>query len=367
MLVPVHTRSLGPAHLAALAPSHARWASFASVPRWPIVAQLLTVWSVPALTAAQDPTPTSVGAFPIEVEGKARSEARQRLQKSVREGLARTSLAVVPKSDVAAAAGPDGCKDAQCFVSVADKVGARYLLTTVVRVSGREYDLSITLVDGETGAEIATVSDSCQLCGLEEAAELLADVASSVSGEVERLEEGQPPHLLVHTAPDGADVYIDGKLAGQTPLDVEVAPGTHQVRVSAAGYFSEDREIAVAPDVRQRVVFNLQRDSSVVRILGWSGVAVGLAAVGAGSALLAIDEKPNRNQCSGPDVDADGDCRYRYDTLAGGAVLTIGGAALLAAVGVTALIMSDKRRASNRKRERRVRVQPTLDGLSVRF
>lgn len=334
---------------------------------WRTVAQVLAVWSVPTLVFAQDPEASRVGAFPVEVDGKIRKEARARLQQSVEDGLARTSLNVIGPDDMASAGGGKTCKDKDCFVSIAEKAGVEYLVTTTVVVAGREYELGVTLIDGETGDELAKVSDSCQLCGLEEAAELLADVASSVHSEVQQLEEVIAPHLVVHSAPAGADVYIDGELAGQTPLDVELEQGTHAVRVTSDGYMSEEREIALLPDVRQRLVFNLERDSSSTRILGWTGVAVGLAAVGAGSALLAIDSNPNRSRCTGEDVDAQGDCRFRYNTLGGGLALSIGGAAVLAAVGVTALVLSNKRRGSNEEKDREARFHPTLDGFAVRF
>ena len=37
--------------------------------------------------------------------------------------------------------------------------------------------------------------------------------------------------LTVETEPGGADVYIDGKLAGTTPLDFDISPATKKIRV----------------------------------------------------------------------------------------------------------------------------------------
>ena len=86
--------------------------------------------------------------------------------------------------------------------------------------------------------------------------------------------------------------------------------------------------------------------------------------VGSGSALLAIDEKPNERQCDGSNVDPDGDCKFRYDTLGGGLALTLGGAAVLASVGVTALVLARKKR---RRTPESARLTPGLGGLGVRF
>ena len=57
----------------------------------------------------------------------------------------------------------------------------------------------------------------------------------------------------------------------------------------------------------------------------------------AGAVLLALHGRDDRRRCSGADRDLEGDCRFRYETVAGGATaLTVGlvsiitGAALLA-------------------------------------
>jgi hypothetical protein len=51
--------------------------------------------------------------------------------------------------------------------------------------------------------------------------------------------------LDVSSMPPGAEVTIDGKLVGQTPLHVEVDPGERVVRVSTDGYHDGERTLAV--------------------------------------------------------------------------------------------------------------------------
>ena len=51
--------------------------------------------------------------------------------------------------------------------------------------------------------------------------------------------------LEVRSKPSDAEVRIDGKLAGRTPLKVEVEPGMRQITVTKVGYLAEDRVLRV--------------------------------------------------------------------------------------------------------------------------
>ncbi|MBC8068173.1 MAG: hypothetical protein IAG13_07555 [Deltaproteobacteria bacterium] len=74
-----------------------------------------------------------------------------------------------------------------------------------------------------------------------------------------------------------------------------------------------------------------------MRIAGWTLVGIGVAAVIGGSVLVAIHEQPIESDCEGSHVDRFGNCEYRWNTVAGGATLLVGG---LAAAGTgTALVV----------------------------
>jgi hypothetical protein len=51
--------------------------------------------------------------------------------------------------------------------------------------------------------------------------------------------------VSVTTEPPGADVTIDGKLVGQTPLKTEVEAGQHELRVSLDGYHDGAKDITL--------------------------------------------------------------------------------------------------------------------------
>jgi serine/threonine-protein kinase len=55
-----------------------------------------------------------------------------------------------------------------------------------------------------------------------------------------------PGRLIVRSTPAGARVFVDGREQGQTPATIrDLAPGTHQVRITRDGYVAEERRLAI--------------------------------------------------------------------------------------------------------------------------
>ena len=80
--------------------------------------------------------------------------------------------------------------------------------------------------------------------------------------------------LRIESDVPGADVFIDRTFVGQTPLTVpDVAPGTHQLNVSAAGREGHSETIEVAAGPRDiRVEFNAVRLAASVRVVHKHGI-----------------------------------------------------------------------------------------------
>jgi hypothetical protein len=190
--------------------------------------------------------------------------------------------------------------------------------------------------------------------------EMVAGVREEISVRLQ-VEPDTNAVLLLKSAPTGAEVHVDGELAGTTPLEYPVKPGRHKVRVALVGYRGETREVVVVPDEREQVGFNLAPAGRAATIWGAVSTGTGLASLGAGIALLAINGREDTSDCSGDNVDIDGDCKYRYETLPGGIAATAVGA-VLTGVGVGLLI-------HGRKRARRARasVGPGTLQVAVRF
>jgi hypothetical protein len=66
--------------------------------------------------------------------------------------------------------------------------------------------------------------------------------------------------LRVDSTPSGADVFLNGRLAGQTPLVVRAMPvGSRAVRVSREGYAVWSRGIRIVADQATAVSARLDR------------------------------------------------------------------------------------------------------------
>jgi hypothetical protein len=110
--------------------------------------------------------------------------------------------------------------------------------------------------------------------------------------------------LSVASEPTGASVYVDGALAGATPVTVEGVPaGQHRVRVVKDGYLENSRVVSVRPGQGESVQVRMTPAAGGTRYAvqqdpdtggGGGGskilwIALGVAAVGAGAYFLLKD------------------------------------------------------------------------------
>ena len=80
--------------------------------------------------------------------------------------------------------------------------------------------------------------------------------------------------LRIESDVAGADVFIDRKFVGQTPLTVpDIAPGPHQLNVTVAGHDGHSETIDVAPGPRDvRVEFLAVRLAASVKVVHKHGI-----------------------------------------------------------------------------------------------
>ena len=102
-------------------------------------------------------------------------------------------------------------------------------------------DVTITGYWFERGSEPVAEKRACPKCSdtrmVMAGDELMTALAGTAMTTV-----GQ---LLLSSFPTGAQVVIDGKAAGQTPLEVALPPGPHQITLSAAGMGDETRTVTI--------------------------------------------------------------------------------------------------------------------------
>lgn len=93
------------------------------------------------------------------------------------------------------------------------------------------------LADDGAGARRADATDA--LSEIEPMVARLAPDAASSPAEV----APRKTKITVYSDVDGAQVVLDGAARGEIPFVAEVPAGRHRVRVSAPGYFDEERDV----------------------------------------------------------------------------------------------------------------------------
>ena len=83
-----------------------------------------------------------------------------------------------------------------------------------------------------------------------------AAVRASIGRIEERLAAAGVQALLVYTDPSGAEVRVDGKVRGATPLHLVLSPGTYALSLSREGYAPavEDVTLSTTPSLAVEVV-----------------------------------------------------------------------------------------------------------------
>lgn len=313
------------------------------------------------------------GVLPLDMEGKLPPNGGAAISAEIDEGLRAAGATVVPTAELSKTAGTSlsSCRDEACLQGVASKASATHLVRPSVRMEESDYVIALELVDA-SGKVVHQASQTCELCGLTEAQAVARSLAESLK---EHLAVAGTGTLTVRSDPPGAEVLVDGEPAGTTPLELPIAAGEHSIVLRLPGHVDEQRRVVVeagetsaveVPLVASAPAEDAKPDrSALLRPLGWASIGVGAAALGSGIALLVLDENPVKfTRCSGIDVDAEGNCRFRHDTLAGGIVMTIVGV-----VGITAgaLLVARTRKGGGKADDRRARVRPTLRGFAIEF
>lgn len=217
------------------------------------------------------------------------------------------------------ASSPSGCANEKCASEAAGPGG--YVLSTKVEVHGSDYVISTRLVDS-AGTVVDEQSEPCEICSFDDASEALQEMVGKAVGPVAEAAPPPPP------PPPSGDAV--GAESSPPPPPVDDGGGMSPKTMGA---------------------------------LGFAGIGVGVGALAGGVVMLVLNDRPVKSNCEGAQVDADGDCEFRYNTLGGGAGLAIGGAAALG-VGIGLLIL---RKAKGGGGGGKVDVSASAGGFRLRF
>jgi TolB-like protein len=296
--------------------------------------------------------------LPLEVQGELSEADRESLTSELVEGLRRGDFEVVTPQEVSAASSEgEACQDASCVQKVARATQATQVVRATVVVEDRDYHVSVQLFDGATGRSLAVTEEGCEICGINDAGDLVAAAAATLRTKLDALAKG-PASLEVTSTPGDAQVFIDGELVGTTPLEQPVIAGKRVLRISKEGYITIEREVTFVEGVAESLGFELEKVPTRLpsRPWGWVSLGVGLAGVGTAVGFAWLDDRPYRvgSACDPPNnQDANEECRRLWKTqwivlgtaLAGAALTTLGVAVLLST--------TSRRKAGRAKRSAR--------------
>lgn len=301
---------------------------------------------------------TGVGTLRLRLPDDVSAPDQATLNERFAEGLQRSGMTTAPVPAEAST-----CEDAACYQRAAEQAGVDLMVGGTVQKTGPDYSVQVFAVSSDTGEVVAQVDGVCEICGIGELGDVVGSLAARLLPTLQNTT--QPTTLTVESEPDGAEVWVDGKQVGTTPLRAPLAPGKHEIDVIKVGRRTKHVEVELRPGVNESFSFRLARSTRVPEWVPWTSVGVGVASLASGIALLVIDEDPIRRDCN-PDVD--GRCQYLYDTVNGGVVLTVVGVALVS-TGVGLLVSRTRQDRVQRSgvQQARIRIQPGLGGLVGRF
>lgn len=324
----------------------------------PLGTALAIVLAEPAAATTSGPGAVAgppVGALQLRLPSEVSGPDQDVLNQRFADGLQRSGMTATPMPADAAA-----CEDAACYQSAAETAQVEVLVGGTVQQTGPDYTVQVFAITAESGEVVAQVDGVCEICGIGELGDVVGSLAARLRPSLDNAT--QPTMLAVETDPAGAEVWVDGKRIGETPLQTRIAPGDHELDVVKRGRRTKHLDVSLRPGVNESYSFRLARSTRVPRWLPWVGLGTGAASLVGGISLLVIDEDPIRNDCN---PDADGRCQYLYDTVAGGAVLTVLGAAL---VGTSVGLLINQARQDRVQRsgvQARVRLVPGPRGASL--
>lgn len=326
--------------------------SIAKVPS--LVPCLLAVVLVDAgVPASPAPADARVVLQPTAVTGELPERLREAIDAALLDGLARAGFE--PQRSEA-----KRCDDGRCRAALVDSRGATFVVDLDVQVlPDGDHTVQLRAWAGDGDTPVATAGGRCGLCGFEELVEFTAAKAASLGQTLENSAQAAP-QLIIDGSPRGAMLELDGQPRGVGPQTLTVAPGGHVLVIRSPGFVPRELELDAPAGTSRAVTYELvraapsptERHAQAQRrrrtVAGASTIAIGIAGVAAGAALLVLDGRPYRSDCQ---ADANGECRFLYGTRTGGAVAVAIGAAAIA-VGVTLCVLgrSDRRAAPHRTR-----------------
>ena len=173
-----------------------------------------------------------------------------------------------------------GCTITECAVRVGRVLNVQKIVAGSIGKIGKTYAINISMIDVESSRIERSFNRNAQgeIDGL---LEILKDIAQEIAGR-------KLYKLTIYSAPKGAEVLLNGKTLGKTPLARQVIAGSNlKLVVKSPGYQDWEKALTVTRDEElnvEMVVLKSTKAQSPSR--KWLWVAGGAAALGATAFIL---------------------------------------------------------------------------------
>lgn len=124
-----------------------------------------------------------------------------------------------------------------------------------IRLKIRPVDSSLSLDDYETKIDLTPGVRTI----VKRVFRLKDEESSHVMVSFEEIKPNETSAVVI-SVPDGAEVKIDGRIYGQTPLRVNINPGDHELSVYSSGYFEKKLPIKAYKGYKLTAFVKLSKD-----------------------------------------------------------------------------------------------------------
>ncbi|MBK8009882.1 MAG: PEGA domain-containing protein [Deltaproteobacteria bacterium] len=208
-----------------------------------------------------------------------------------------------------------GDVNAQCMAEIGGALGVEYLVHGELSRVGGTYSVSLVLLDIARAEAKNRVSRK-----VSEPRRLLEETSTAVKMLMAPLLEDKRGFLVVSLDAVGAQVSVDGRTVGISPLGgrLELGMGAHEVRVAHEGFMDWAQTVEILPgqvsvaDVRlvpsQGYIDAYEARASRTRAFAWVAAGTSVALVGTGVVLRVVDNAKFRDLVDRGYLTQDGSC-----------------------------------------------------------
>jgi hypothetical protein len=186
-----------------------------------------------------------------------------------------------------------GCVSTVCAVQVGKMLTVQKMVTGSIGKIGKTYTVDVSVIDVESSRIERSLLKNYQgeVDGLLETLKGIAgELASTAKPQAPAVNSKPAYKLTIYSAPKGAEILVDNKVIGKTPLARNVPTGSSfKIRVKYPGYKDWEKTLTMARDEELNVEM-AQKPKSSSRKWLWVAGGVGAAAIGATAYILTSSD-----------------------------------------------------------------------------